>query len=639
MSYNTIKVYEGIRGIREKLSMYIGSTTCIDGQAPRALTQMMQEVLSNSLDEYVAGYGNTIELEILSDNTMIVKDQGRGVPMGKNFKDAINAFTASHASGKFDDTAYSSLGITGTHGIGAKAVNAGSDLFKVEVVRNLKPFEAYSLTFSKGQLVEKQEKTRHSQLENREWFKNNTGTIISFHPDTGPVSDENPRPVLDSNDWPINIIENRLCIAAFLNPGITITLKRENSEPKTWHYPEGMADWVKENTGQNVLSISTIVKIGNHDFGVDMALAPGTGEIYSFANGVPTPENGPHYNGYKAGILQAIKEYSGLKDLQTSDVVDSIDGAIHVKIPADIIEFEGQTKEKLGTSLAKDAVQMVTTGPLLNLMFTNKKIARDIVLTVQERLDDRMAVKKAKDRAKLLRKSKSKLSLAVSSKLKPASSNKPAEKELYVVEGDSASNIGRNPKTQAVFPLRGKIKNVFDLKNISEALENKEISTIISTLGAGVLSDFDPAKLEYHKFIINADADQDGEHIKTLLLGLVYRLFPGMIEAGHVYVTIPPLYKATKYVKGEPVVEMMYSETEMAARRSEFKGWDITRFKGLGEMSVDEARVALADPKTRHIVQVSMMDAKKANNLLKMLIGKSNDDRKNWAFSLDFSLR
>ena len=647
MAYDKIEVFDGLDGVRAKLSMYIGSTGVTDGRAPRALVQMSQETLSNSLDEFVAGHGDTVRVEILEDNSLRVSDHGRGIPRGdgESFEHVINAFTKTHASGKFDDSAYSALGVAGTHGIGIKAVNAGSE--RLEVIVRRSDDEIYTVRFEKGQPVEKSivsigDLPGHA----REWLAESTGSIITFLPDTGPISDDNPKPVLESREWPIDELLSRFPAAAFLNTGIKLELidhRPEAKIEKTWHYPEGLKDFMIEGGADknSVVSAEARVTIDDYDFHVSVAIAPGSGRFSAFANGVPTKDGGHHEDGFRASIGSAFSDFADLKrneKIVTADVLEQTSVLLHVKVPAEIIEFEGQTKEKLGTARARRAVINAVKNQLIDAMHDNPKASDKLIDLAKASMMDRLAVQKTREQTKKMRDAGKKLGLEVSSKLMAASSKNPAEKELYITEGDSASNIGRDTKFQAIMPIRGKIKNVFEV-SMAEALSNVEVSTITSTIGAGVYTDFDVDKMAYHKIILATDADDDGAHIQNLLIAMCSRLYPGMIDAGRLYAVQPPLYKATKYVKGEPTVKMFYSEYEMSQARHTLEGYDIQRYKGLGEMDEDEAHEALANPATRRLLRITQADAEESKAVLTMFMGGDAGVRKEWIMeNVDFTV-
>ena len=620
--YDKIEVLDGLSGVRAKLAMYIGGTGVgEDGTPPRALIQMLQETISNSLDEAISGYGDEITITVYDDNSVSVLDHGRGIPAGVDLQDAINAFTKTHASGKFSAGAYTTR-TTGMHGIGMKAVNAASSSMRVESIRE--DGSAFLLEFECGELTLK----RYGDVIREELLDKigPHGTLITFTPDTGPVSDTITKPVLESNEWDIDEVKSRCEIAAFLTPGVTITLNARE-ESTQWCYPGGLAEWFSE--GREAVSVTGTSRVDGHEIQVELVVSDGSGSIVSFANGVATKDGGYHEAGLRASMPAAFSTFANRKFV-SADVLSALDMAVHVKVPADIIEFEGQTKEKLGTSRARQAVSDIVKGKFVDALFDNSSFAKKLIESIDAAKSDREAIVKARELAKKAREATRGVDrLSVSSKLKTASSRNPAEKELIITEGDSASGIGRDPKTQAIMPLRGKIKNVYEIP-LAEALSNKEVSTLISVLGAGVSKDFDPKKSQYGRVLIAADADVDGAHIRTLLLGMFFKLCPGLIENGMLYVVQSPLYKAIKYVNGQQHSIMIYSESEMVDRRNELAGYEIRRFKGLGEMSPEESHAAIADKETRHLTKITVEDARHASTVLKRLLGNDLDGRKQW---------
>ena len=620
--YDKIEVLDGLSGVRAKLAMYIGGTGVgEDGTPPRALIQMLQETISNSLDEAISGYGDEIIVTVHDDNSVSVCDHGRGIPSGVDLQDAINAFTKTHASGKFSAGAYTT-GTTGMHGIGMKAVNAASSFMRIESIRE--DGSAFLLEFECGELTLK----RYGDVIREELLDKigPHGTLITFMPDTGPVSDTITKPVLESNEWDIDEVKSRCEIAAFLTPGVTITLNARG-ESTQWCYPGGLAEWFSE--GREAVSVAGTANVDGHEIQVELVVSDGSGSIVSFANGVATKDGGYHEAGLRASMPAAFSTFANRKFV-SADVLSALDMAVHVKVPADIIEFEGQTKEKLGTSRARQAVSDIVKGKFVDALFDNSSFAKKLIESIDAAKSDREAIVKARELAKKAREATRGVDrLSVSSKLKTASSRNPAEKELIITEGDSASGIGRDPKTQAIMPLRGKIKNVYEIP-LAEALSNKEVSTLISVLGAGVSKDFDPKKSQYGRVLIACDQDSDGFHIRTLLLGMFFKLCPGLIENGMLYVVQSPLYKAIKYVNGQQHSIMIYSESEMVDRRNELAGYEIRRFKGLGEMSPEESHAAIADKETRHLTKITVEDARHASTVLKRLLGNDLDGRKQW---------
>ena len=503
-----------------------------------------------------------------------------------------------------------------------KAVNAASSFMRVESIRE--DGSAFLLEFECGELTLK----RYGDVIREELMDKigTHGTLITFMPDTGPVSDTITKPVLESSEWDIDEVKSRCEIAAFLTPGVTITLNARG-ESTQWCYPGGLAEWFSE--GREAVSVTGTSSVDGHEIQVELVVSDGSGSIVSFANGVATKDGGYHEAGLRASLPAAFSTFANRKFV-SADVLSALDMAVHVKVPADIIEFEGQTKEKLGTSRARQAVSDIVKGKFVDALFDNSSFAKKLIESIDAAKSDREAIVKARELAKKAREATRGVDrLSVSSKLKTASSRNPAEKELIITEGDSASGIGRDPKTQAIMPLRGKIKNVYEIP-LAEALSNKEVSTLISVLGAGVSKDFDPKKSQYGRVLIAADADVDGAHIRTLLLGMFFKLCPGLIENGMLYVVQSPLYKAIKYVNGQQHSIMIYSESEMVDRRNELAGYEIRRFKGLGEMSPEESHAAIADKDTRHLTKITVDDARHASTVLKRLLGNDLDGRKQW---------
>ena len=655
-SYVGTTTREGLSGLRGALAMYLGSTGVVsDKHAPRALTQMAQEVMSNSVDEFVDGYGSSIIATIHPDNSFSVQDFGRGMPKGPgdSFDDVIRSLTSPHTSGKFEGSGYSENGIAGMHGIGLKATNAASRWIRVEAISHATrmrsgqkkltgSFEHYAIEFQQDRIIRQEIIDRFDELP--EGVK--TGTTITFLPDDGPLSETKPQPTLESIDWVVSDLIPRMEASAFLNKGLKISLIDERTgQNREWFFENGMVDYVKILAeGQTIIKSQKNTPIYFEDMSVQQGHKIAVraailftedvdSTISSYANGVPTREGGPHEDGFVSALVKSVNTFAqkikGAKTFTDSDVLEGIVTVFDVRVPSDIATFEGQTKEKLGTALAKPAVQEIIERNLLDWFHDHESVAKDIVSRMQEAQEARTAAVKARQEAKKARQTKNKGSLITSSKLKRATSNDPKKKELYIVEGDSASNIGRDTKTQAVFPIRGKILNAYEL-SLTRALENVEISTIASVLGAGIGPAFEIDELDYNKVIIAADSDSDGSHIRTLLIGLFARFFPGLIDKGHLYYVVGPLYKATRYVKGKPVIKMYYTDGEIDADRKNLKGYEINRYKGLGEMDVSEAHEALSNPETRRLIQITQEDVNESKQILKILLGKNAAVRADW---------
>jgi len=680
-NYTGIDVHEGLNGLRHRRSMYIGSTGILnEGQAPHALIQLSQEILSNSLDEALEGYGSEINITINEDQSMCITDKGRGMPKGpdKKFDDVIKAATIPHASGKFGSSGYQTSGIAGMNGIGVKITNAVSKYLSIEATTHQTTLnkgqkihtgniETYYIKFNGEEVIESEIKQVYNKKDIK-WLTNNsfeynneiifTGTSIEFLPDDGNVSEDKNQKVFESIEWTNKELFTRFESSAFLNAGLKLTFvdKRKKLEDgsylkKEWYYENGLSDYVKVLAqGQNLLSgvkdpiaFNQTINQDGYDFTLHAALLftdDITTQIVSFANSVPTKDGGPHYDGFVQGITKAFNDYLSnnqqlAKKLKTknnlvqSDIIEGIISSFELKVPSELAEFDGQTKEKLSTAQAKKVTYDIVYEQLSNWLYDHEKQARTLLSKMVESKAAREAAIKSRQESKKARQSKNGGKLTLSSKLKAASSRKPEEKEMYITEGDSASNIKRNTRTQAIFPIRGKIKNAYKI-NLSEALKNNEISTITAAIGAGIGPAFELDEMQYHKICIAADSDSDGSHISVLLIGLFYKFFKPMIEAGRLYVVQAPLYRAVKYVKGVPHVKMYYNENEIDRDRQNLEGYEIQRYKGLGEMNKDEAYDAITNPKTRRLIQINLDDAEKASESMKILMGDNADLRKDW---------
>ena len=658
--YVTVDTKEGLDGMRAKPAMYLGSTgVLMQGHAPRALTQMAQEVISNSLDEALAGHGDVVDVVINEDQSMSIIDQGRGVPKGpdKTFDAVIRSCTAPHTSGKFDDANYAGENTTGTHGIGLKATNAISKKLIVEATCASSTvnksgetvadggFVQYYIEFEQATVLEAKEIKRWSKKE-AETEEVKTGTKITFWPDDT---------ILESIEWTLNDLEPRLEASAFLFPGVEVRLEDKRSDvEKSWKYENGLEDYISNmSKGETLLKsiekpivVDTLSEVDNYTFKVVAALVYSddmNSIIETYANGVPTKEGGPHLDGFNAAILKAINDFATDKKLikqnfRLSDVTEGLIAALHVQVPSKIFETEGQTKEKLATVQARTATYQAVYQALSNFFYDNLDAATEIVEKTESARQAREAAAKSRKDSKASKDAKRSKKLEISSKLKQALSKDPKKKELIITEGDSASNAKRDKMTQAILGIRGKIRNVFEL-TLTEALTNEEVSTIIGSIGAGVGSECKPEDSNYQKGIyLAADADDDGAHITALLLTLIYKFMRNLITAGHVYVIVPPLYKAERYVKGKPEIKMFFTEQELAAARPTLSGYDIIRYKGLGEMDKDtEAFDAITNRETRRVVQVTIEDAMRAAQMMKVLMGDDATLRSSWIeTSIDF---
>ena len=504
-----------------------------------------------------------------------------------------------------------------------------------------------------------------------------TGSTITFLPDDGPVAPDVDKKVFGSTKWVDDDLLPIFEAAAFLNKGFIVDFTDERyivddpttddsgdgddtSKQKFYHqhyeYPHGIKDYIKVlSEGQPVFSGMreplTLDGQLKYSDGLDYDLQGEllftndlTTTILSYANGVPTAEGGPHLEGFKQAIVKALTDYAiERKKIKSSDsydesvILEGVTAVFEFRAPMSVSKFEGQTKGKFAVNQAKPIARDIVTNALNKWIYSHEKQADALLKQIAESQQARTDLLKKKREQRAASKLKNDVgSTFVSPKLKAASGTDPEKLELFITEGDSASNIGRNPKTQAVFPLRGNLKNIMDL-SLTQALANDEISTIANVIGAGIGPSFNVDDMQYHKVICTTDADSDGAHIRALIATLFFRFFPGLIEAGRLYYVKAPLYKATKYVNGNPHIRMFFSEQEIAQHRDELQGWDIQRYKGLGEMNTDEAHDAIVNPETRHLIRFTIDDHAQAAKTLRILMGEKASLRKDWiAHSLDF---
>ena len=503
----------------------------------------------------------------------------------------------------------------------------------------------YYIEFEQATVLEAKEIKRWSKKE-AETEEIKTGTKITFWPDDT---------ILESIEWTLNDLEPRLEASAFLFPGVEVRLVDKRSDiEKSWKYENGLEDYISNmSKGESLLKsikkpivVDTLSEVDNYTFKVVAALVYSddmNSIIETYANGVPTKEGGPHLDGFNSAILKAINDFAIDKKLvkqnfRLSDVTEGLIAALHVQVPSKIFETEGQTKEKLATVQARTATYQAVYQTLSNFFYDNLDVATEIVEKTEAARQAREAAAKSRKDSKASKDAKRSKKLEISSKLKQALSKDPKIKELIITEGDSASNAKRDKMTQAILGIRGKIRNVFEL-TLAEALANEEVSTIIGSIGAGVGSECKPEDSNYQQGIyLAADADDDGAHITALLLALFYKFMRNLITAGHIYVIVPPLYKAERYVKGKPEIKMFFTEQELAAARPTLSGYDIIRYKGLGEMDKDtEAYDAITNRETRRVVQVTIEDAMRAAQMMKVLMGDDATLRSSWIeSSIDF---
>ena len=590
-----IQVLEGLEPVRVRPGMYIGST------GERGLHHIVYEIVDNSVDEALAGFCNEITVNIEIDNSITVRDNGRGIPVDEKEEKGKSAleivFTVLHAGGKFGGGGYKVSG--GLHGVGASVVNALSKQLIVKVYRDGK---IYSQTYEKGIPTTKVEVIGSCD-------PNEHGTEVHFIPDDT---------IFETTTYNYDILKTRLRETAFLTKGLKITLidKREGKEKeKTFHYEGGIKEFVEFiNKGKSQAYNKVFYCEGTKDnIVVEVAFQHSEEyqeSIYTFVNNINTPEGGTHLTGFKNSLTKVINDYAKdhkfLKDsdenLSGEDIREGLTAIVSVKVEDP--QFEGQTKQKLGTSEAQFAVQSVLTDSFRNFLEQNPNIAKVICDKSILARKAREAARKARD---LTRRKSALEGGGLPGKLVDCSERDASKCEIFIVEGDSAlgpAKDGRDSKYQAVMPLRGKILNV-EKANEQKMYENAEITGMITAFGTGIKDEFDISKLRYDKIIIMTDADVDGAHIATLMLTFIYRFLPELIKQGHVYLAQPPLFKVSKGKK----FFYAYSDTEKDERVKELgDDADVSRFKGLGEMDTEQLAETTMDPETRVLLRVNMND-------------------------------
>ena len=595
-----IQILEGLEAVRKRPGMYIGSTSA------RGLHHLVYEIVDNSVDEALAGYCKSIDVQINADNSITVKDDGRGIPVDIQKKAGIPAvevvFTILHAGGKFGGGGYKVSG--GLHGVGASVVNALSEWLEVEVRTGGK---IYNQHYERG-------KTMYPLKVIGTCPEEEHGTTVRFLPD---------KEIFEETVYDFDTLKIRLRETAFLTKGLKINLRddREDKKEKTFHYEGGIKEFVTYLNRSNAALYEQVIYCEGLKDGVAVEVAMQhndsyTENIYSFVNNINTPEGGTHLTGFKNALTKTLNDYGRknkiLKDsepaLSGEDIREGITVIISVKISEP--QFEGQTKQKLGNSEARGAVDSVVSEQLTYFLEQNPSVAKSIVEKSVLAQRARAAARKARD---LTRRKTVLDGLALPGKLADCSSRKPEECEIYIVEGDSAGGSAkdaRNKSTQAILPLRGKILNV-EKARLDRIYGNAEIKAMITAFGTGIHEDFDISKLRYHKIIIMTDADVDGAHISTLLLTFIYRFMPELIKQGYVYLAQPPLYKLEKNKK----VWYAYSDEELNDILKEV-GRDqnnkIQRYKGLGEMDAEQLWETTMDPERRVLLRVTMDESMEA---------------------------
>lgn len=623
-----IKILEGLDAVRLRPGMYIGTT------GVKGLHHILWEIVDNAVDEAANGFANKIEVKLYKDGSASVEDNGRGIPTDIHSKAGVSGvevvFTQLHAGGKFDADNYSYSG--GLHGVGASVTNALSEWLTVEVYKDTiyrMDFHSY-LDKETGKIKSGIPK---APLKNTKEKTKKRGSFIRFMPD---------KRVFETTEFSVETILKRLKELAFLNKGLEIKFYDENTDySRTYKFEGGIIDFVKYlNEGKTSLYAEPLFYSGTKDnIYIEVAIQHTdayTDSVYSYVNNIPTGEGGMHETGFRSGLTRSLNDYARekniLKDkddnLLGDDFKEGLTAIVSIKMQN--VQFEGQTKTKLGNPEARPAVESVTTGEL-DLLMKNKKLAKVFDTIVAKALGAakaRLAAKKAKE---IARASKSIEIQSLVGKLSACSGRKPELNELFIVEGDSAGGSAKQARMrayQAILPLRGKPLNV-EKKKLDQILQNEEIRTIISALGTGIGADFDIEDLKYHKVIILSDADQDGAHIRAILLTFFFRYMRELVQAGHIYIGMPPLYKVNK----GKTEEYAYDDKELAEKIAKVgKGYTLQRYKGLGEMNPTQLWETTMNPETRSLMQVTIEDAAEADRLITVLMGDEVGERKKYIF-------
>ena len=627
--YNSqdIKILEGLEAVRVRPGMYIGST------GPKGLHHILWEIVDNAIDEAANGFADKVEVVLYKDGSVSVEDNGRGIPTDIHKQAGVSGvqvvFTQLHAGGKFNNENYSFSG--GLHGVGASVTNALSEWLEVEVYNKVvykMRFHSYFDKTRKKMISGEPE----APLEKTKIKTDKHGTFVRFKPD---------KEVFETVEFSLETIANRLRELAFLNKGITIKLTDlrddEKFYSKTFKYDGGLIDYVLYlNEGKTKLyDLPVYAKTEKDGILIEFAIQHTdsyTESVFSFVNNIPTPEGGTHEVGFKSGVTKILNDYAKSNNLvKEKDVVftgedfrEGMTAIISVKMKN--VEFEGQTKTKLGNPEAKAAVEAATIEEL-DVLVRNKKNKPIFDAMIKKAVGAAKARNAARHAKEIARAKNGADSAKLIGKLASCSSRKAEFNEVFIVEGDSAGGSakqGRDRQHQAILPLRGKPLNA-EKKRIEEVLKNEEIRTIISALGTGIGNDFNLANLNYHKVIILSDADQDGAHIRAILLTFFFRYMKPLIQEGHVYIGMPPLYKVYK----KDVVEYAYDDSELQKAINKVgRGYQLQRYKGLGEMNPEQLWDTTMDPQKRVLMQVTIEDAAEAEKLITTLMGDDIDGRK-----------
>lgn len=622
IEYNddAIQVLEGLEAVRKRPGMYIGSTDA------RGLHHLVYEIVDNSVDEALAGFGDHITVKIHKDNSISVTDKGRGMPtgmhkLGKPTPEVI--LTVLHAGGKFGQGGYKTSG--GLHGVGASVVNALSEWLVVTIKRDGFVYEQRFVNGGQPETtLEKLGKT------------NQTGTKIHFKPDPS---------IFSVTTYNYDTLSERLRESAFLLKGMKIELFDERyGQQEVFHYENGIEAFVtylneEKDTLHEVVSFEG--KHNDMELGFAFQFNDGYSEnILSFVNNVRTKDGGTHEAGVKTALTRAFNDYArktGMlkekdKNLEGTDIREGLSAIISIRIPEELLQFEGQTKSKLGTSEARSAVDAIVSEQLVYFFEEDPNTSTLLIKKAVKAFQAREAARKAREDARSGKKRK-KSDGNLSGKLTPAQSKNPEKNELYLVEGDSAGGSakqGRDRRFQAVLPLRGKVINTEKAK-LADVFKNEEINTIIYAVGAGVGVEFNVSDTNYDKVVIMTDADTDGAHIQVLLLTFFYRYMKPLIEAGKVFIALPPLYKVSKGSGKKEVIEYAWSDEDLQGAIDKIgKGYIIQRYKGLGEMNADQLWDTTMNPETRTLIRVKIDDGARAERRITTLMGDKVEPRRKW---------
>lgn len=623
----SIQILEGLEAVRKRPGMYIGSTD------QRGLHHLVWEIVDNSIDEALSGYGSEITCTIKADNSIEVSDNGRGMPYkmhtsGRPTTEII--FTVLHAGGKFsEDSGYKVSG--GLHGVGSSVVNALSQYLEVTIHRDK---GIWHQKFTNG--------GKHISKLERIGDTKKTGTTVLFKPD--------PK-IFSTTLFSYDLIKERLREQAFLIKGLKITIiDQRNNQKESFQYHEGIKAYVEFlNKDKKIINDTYVIEQAYHlehkktkSIEVDIAIQFTHGyieNILSFVNNVRTKDGGTHEIGFKSALTRALNDYARkyalIKDkdpnLDGSDIREGLTAIVSLRVPEDVLEFEGQTKGKLGTPEARNATDSVVYENITTYLEENRKVASEIIQRAVSAQKARDAARKARDEARN-GKTKSKKEITLSGKLSPAQSKDKSKNELFLVEGDSAGGSakqGRNRKFQAILPLRGKVINT-EKASLDQILKNEEIATMIHTIGADFGNDFDIKKCNYQKIIIMTDADTDGAHIQVLLLTFFFRYMRPLIEDGRLYIAQPPLYKVSIKKGKKEASHYAWSDEELRELINGHQQVNIQRYKGLGEMNAPQLWDTTMNPEKRSLIQVKIDDLGGADRRVSILMGDQVGPRREW---------